>query len=418
MTENTGEVHNKVVSGRLVFIDGLRGIAVLLVVLFHSWIFTGATGASGWNPLYYGYTGVHLFLVLSGFCVYWPFARGKSMSLKQYMERRLYRIAPPYFIAVALWTICAVIAGQFHLPFPENPNAAINIGLARSLILHALFLHNLFPNHILALAGPFWSIGLEVQLYILMPILVVSGLRFGLWRAVLGAVICTMLVRFGVASLVDDSLPTEMKYVTMYSVFGRWGEFALGMWAAQLTADGRLRGSPRYLWTAIAAGLLIVACTYTVAVGKFAPLSDLLFGCGYFALILAGATSQERGIGKVLANRWLVSLGTISYSVYLIHQPPLRLFVYLASSHVHSPLLLFTIAVLVIVPIAVLIGYLFFRLVERHFLNSASAGRPKLESGPFASVPSASVVQAVPISVGLLGIEEQPKAGPTRIQGS
>ena len=90
-------------SAKLDCLDGLRGVAILLVVLFH---LAGGGGqpyhrlvASALTPFRFGYTGVHLFLVLSGFCLTHSLLRraaaGRPPTIRSYLASRFWRIAPP-----------------------------------------------------------------------------------------------------------------------------------------------------------------------------------------------------------------------------------------------------------------------------------------------------------------------------------
>src|SRR5947209_5090727 len=94
--------------GRLPFIDGLRGVAMLSVLLYHCWVHTirvplalavGGRHLDLTAPLHLGYLGVHLFLVLSGFCLTYPLAlrgaAGMTLDLRRFFRRRARRILPP-----------------------------------------------------------------------------------------------------------------------------------------------------------------------------------------------------------------------------------------------------------------------------------------------------------------------------------
>ena len=95
---------------RLHFVDGLRGLAMLSVLLFHrrqnggewQWTPFGPHSVNFAGALNYGYVGVNLFLVLSGFCLYWLFTRpGRpEPTLLAFAQKRCRRILPPYYAAL------------------------------------------------------------------------------------------------------------------------------------------------------------------------------------------------------------------------------------------------------------------------------------------------------------------------------
>src|SRR4051812_7699293 len=104
------------VRGRLAFIDGLRGVAMLSVLLYHCWVHTirapillalGRHHLDLTAPLHLGYLGVNLFLVLSGFCLTYPLARigvaEMNLDLRRFFRRRAWRILPPYYVALILF---------------------------------------------------------------------------------------------------------------------------------------------------------------------------------------------------------------------------------------------------------------------------------------------------------------------------
>jgi peptidoglycan/LPS O-acetylase OafA/YrhL len=396
---------------RVAFIDGLRGIAVLVILLYHAWIFAGSPLSSPWNPLHYGYTGVHLFLVLSGFCVYWPFARGRPLTLRQFAARRFRRIAPPFYCAALLWSVWAIVAAQVGWPFPEHPGAVLSAAALQDFALHVLFLHNTLPDHALAIAGPFWSIGLEVQLYALMPLLAYLAARSNIKIAVLFACGVTLFVRCGTLYYAHVQIRPDLAFVLNSSVFGRWGEFALGMYAAQLVANPpavslSASAHPRCRQPWLLRGLLtLLLAPLYLYWSHEGPLCDLLFGLGFFFLILAGAqpaahvATQPKDAPaplpgrsypppappsaparspfvRLLLSRPLAGIGLFSYSIYLVHQPLLRLLIDLLHHHTPPtlPAPLFHFLVLLATLPTLAASYLFFVVVERRFINGPKPG--------------------------------------------
>jgi len=100
-------------SGHLSYIDGLRGLAISMVLLCHIWSSANSPAAHWWNPLASSYTGVNLFLVLSGFCLYWPQVKptrpAPEPRLAEFAWRRAHRILPSYYGALGLFTALALL---------------------------------------------------------------------------------------------------------------------------------------------------------------------------------------------------------------------------------------------------------------------------------------------------------------------
>jgi peptidoglycan/LPS O-acetylase OafA/YrhL len=385
---------------RLDYIDGLRALAALTVFLFHAWAFSGLPGNGKWNPLQFGYVGVHLFLVLSGFCIYWPFANGRQMTLGEFAKRRFRRIAPPYYAALVGFALIALLFNHLRWLWPESPSATLGSTL-RQLTSHALFVHNLLPNHILAVAGPFWSIGLEVQLYLAMPLLAVVASKWGIKRAVLLAAITTLFYRGAVTRYVGgtQALATvdgETDYVMMSSFLARWVEFALGMWGADLVA--RQKPPQRRVgfgWLALV--LIMAAMVNTRIFGRYAVVSDPLWGLAFLCVILHAAQAEGASSAnlcyRLLCWKPLVGLGIMSYSLYLLHSPIIRWMIAAMSPRVTDPALLFLLCILIFAPLIILLSWMFFKVFEQPFLRS-SRGRRTERPAPALVAPLVEVAQA------------------------
>jgi len=364
-------------SVRLDYIDGLRALAAIMVYVCHVWDFTDGHSQDWWNPIHIGHTGVHLFLLLSGFCIFWPFANGKTMTLKEFARRRFHRIGPPFYAAFLLFAIIALAFHRLHIDWPELQSVNLS-GLARQAASHALFIHNLLPNHIMAVAGPFWSIGLEVQLYIGLPILAAIAVRWGMGKALLFAAIITLSYRLYIGWYIGGlnrwgGVDPTLAYALNYSFLGRWMEFAMGMFAATLVARGtRIPSIVPLGWI----GFLMLAgmVWFTHHFGSFYWLTDPLFGCAYFCLLMSAAR-QASLWHRFLTTKWLGRIGFMSYSIYLMHSPFLRWFIYLTDKHIHSALAVFWMAMLIF-PLPIYgISLIFFQLVERRFLNTKPVNR-------------------------------------------
>jgi peptidoglycan/LPS O-acetylase OafA/YrhL len=159
-------------TGRLDYLDGLRGIAVLLVLVFHV--------AERWPALAhdrlgylagFGSRGVEVFFVLSGLCLAYPTLRARAngdrqpFDVRRYAARRIARIVPPYYAAIAvfaalsftpLWRAAAAFA-------PHCLRATIPL---RGTIEELLFVDRAYPMHNLS----FWSLAIEFRWYFLFPL--------------------------------------------------------------------------------------------------------------------------------------------------------------------------------------------------------------------------------------------------------
>ena len=356
---------------RLDGVDGLRALAALWVVLFHIRAFSGARLGPLDLIVRSGSTGVSLFLVLSGFCLFLPVVRSgpENFRVGRFLRRRATRLLPAYYVSLALVLLVTVLtAGRLGLA--QLTGTAVAIQAAT----HLTMTHSLFPSTFYALNGAYWSLGLEWQLYLGLPLLVVGVCRFGLARTVAAVVAVNVVYRVGLQVAIDlhavtagsplatDVLPNLLP--------GRWAEFGFGMVAANLHATGRIaRWAPRAGWAIV--GLVPLTLAAILSVGS--PLEHLLFGAVFFVLlgvVLAG----ENWVSRLISWRPLAAVGVMSYSLYLVHQPIVQALCFLLR-RTGSPRVVF-VEVLLLVPAILGVAWLLFVTVERRTLRSSGDAEP------------------------------------------
>src|SRR2546423_256728 len=222
---------------RLHGIDGLRAFAALWVVLFHIRAFSGAqlTGVPGLDLfIRSGSTGVSLFLVLSGFCLYLPYAGGRlsRFSGGRFFARRCRRLLPAYYatlgVIVVVYSLASGHAGLAHM------SAA---GLVGQSAAHLAVVHQLLPSTFYGLNGAYWSLGLEWELYLTLPLLILGVRRIGLGRTVAMVLGLNVAYRLALAVAAGHGLVgphTTLATVVLPNFFlGRGGGVGLGMLAAR-----------------------------------------------------------------------------------------------------------------------------------------------------------------------------------------
>lgn len=377
-------------TNKLACLDGLRGLAVLAVVLFHHRLESESFPVRSelytlLAPSRLGYLGVHLFLVLSGFCLTHSLIgrarKGRSPSLARYFRDRWWRIAPPYYAAIAVYLIVATIQRSWGLS-PVRPEAVD----ARQIGVHLAFLHGLWPETLEAINSPFWSLSLEFQFYLTLPLLFALAERVG-YRAVVAAVVgLSLIFRAGIVGVVPEQLGVLNGFF-----LGRWAEFALGM-AVASWANRRERG-PAWLdakaWPVMLAGSLtfLVVGAGLALTGWVIPVDPIL-GVGFALLLLSAILSADEGrpLGRWLSWRPLTALGTVSYSIYLTHSLVLASLDRTYSRHFGTRAGLGSDCLLLIVNVASVfaVGWLFFRVVESRFARSIDT---KSAAVPAAQLP-------------------------------
>ena len=331
-------------------IDGLRAIAVLGVVLFHAGL-----GVSG------GFVGVDVFFVISGFLITSLILRDLqrgNFSIVGFWERRARRIFP----ALAVVVIATLIAGWFlMLPFGFQV-------LGQSVVALTVFASNIQFWRTTSYFDPTaeenpllhtWSLSVEEQFYLVVPILLylIFILRQQRWVGVLLAL--GVIASLFVSQHWIDSDPKGAFYLLQSRAW------ELG--AGSLLALARPLGSPRFRgWLGWLGMALIFYAFFGYDVNSAFPgVAAVPPVLGTVLLIWSGMSDDEEikfcGINRLLASKGLVGIGLLSYSFYLWHWPFFAFHRYLFS---HSPGVPIAISYILI---ALILSALSLRYVEKPF---------------------------------------------------
>lgn len=279
---------------RLASLDALRGLAALIVVLFHylpyyDKLFGHDFAMPGLlhDTLQFGRYGVHLFFILSGFVIF--------MTLERTSKASWFGLARAFRLLPALWAAIALTFLSVHWLGPESRAVPLGTALLNTTLLHEY----LGQAHV---DGAYWSLVVEVTFYSWMALLYFNlrhwhqlRLALALWvlASYLG-VIWWKQIPDGLAFLVKDLL--FVKYAPL---------FVAGMLIYRRHRHG---GGSAFDNTLMALSIGHGLLAYKL------PYSLFVLACfGVFALAVAGRI-------QVLANRPLLWLGSLSYSLYLVHQ--------------------------------------------------------------------------------------------------
>lgn len=367
--------------GRVATLDGLRGIAILLVVWFHVWqICWQATIIPfvniSFQPLVEtGFLGVALFFFISGFVLMLPYAQAHlagtpAPTLRHFFGRRFLKIVPSYVLC---------IVGMIAIGYQTYTNFG---DAARDIVFHLLFIHNWFGVTYGSIEGVLWSLGVEVQFYVLFPLLVLAFVRRPL---------TTTFVLFVIANawrLWAMLTPNHYYYEQRLAQLpGYIDFFAAGMLAAfAYVAIALLRpqlAEKRWLFTALSlagaiAFIVLAHDCYVHRTDHEWPQNWVVQWRSAVALAFLvtalGSLFAVRGFQLVLANRPLLFLAAISYNLYLWHQPiaqellkvPFLPFTTLLQHGDPRAMLLYPFVVLpIVLAIATLITYAFEQPILR-----------------------------------------------------
>ena len=349
--------------GRVVGLDGIRGLAALFVVLNHiferAWPGYPANPAPFWAAwMFYGRFAVVMFIALSGFSLGLGPARSswRFTSLATYAHRRAWRILPPYWAAL----VFSLVMTWYVLAQPGWP-----VPTGKSVVVNGLLVQDVF-----SVASPnraFWSIAIEAQLYFLLPLLLllVRRVSASAMVALVAAVVVTVGLLGPHVALMHSAL---VKFTPDLAVLFAGGLLAAGI----VTADERTRSRP---WAGYALAATVPVIALMVVKGSaWSNLNlfwlDLAWAPAVCCLLAAIATSRPRLVVRFLDSRPPRSLGSCSYSLYLTHMPIVIAVSYgLVLGQVASGTPTFFVLAAILVPVTVGFARLFAAVFEIPFLR-------------------------------------------------
>ena len=293
-------------------LDGLRGLAVLGVIFYHChprFVGTPLHYASLW-----GWAGVNLFFVLSGFLITSILleSREKPHYFRNFYGRRALRIWPVYLL------VLAIVNAQSDWFIGPLPLEAIKTA---PWLAYFFFAQNLFHLILPPAIGPTWSLAIEQQYYLLWA----PGVRFlhkpwVLASVLAAALACSPLLRYLHPAWVSvNHTLIKLDGIAIGSLI------ALGLFTLALSRR-------TWLWIGLGALVLAIAASATVAGGT--SFLDTALATGFAGAVVAAiaSTGARNPINASLRSGPLAFYGRISYGLYMIH---IMVFIYLGAFDAH-----------------------------------------------------------------------------------
>jgi peptidoglycan/LPS O-acetylase OafA/YrhL len=314
-------------SGRIPELDGLRGIAIGMILITHLFCVVtrpGSALAYALVPLRLNWTGVDLFFVLSGFLIGGILldARESSNYFRVFYTRRFFRIVPIYAVlllsvGLAMYLSSAGIIGKYEelfigrLPWVYFAAFLQNIGMS----LHKVW--GTFP------LGVTWSLAVEEQFYLTLPLLIRFLSRRALFRFSLFAIVAAPLLR---AFFFQRNPENFFSWYTLMPC--RADALLLGVLGAIALRDPRWRGwllgnhkFSSLVLGFLLAGVALLAWRSPSPYQRFmATAGFTLLALTYLALLLYALLFRDSWISHCLRWSWLRGLGVIAYGTYLFHE--------------------------------------------------------------------------------------------------
>ena len=311
-------------------LDGLRFLMVFLVMSFHiwqqSWLTPSITLAGKTHSLDFllrsGYIWVDGMLLLSGFLLYIPYAEARekgapSPAVLPFYKKRILRIVPSYYLCLLVMLLFVALPLEMYKSTGD---------MAKDVLAHLGFAHTLFPlsYHHTPLNGALWTLGVEMQFYLLFPLLA-RGFRRQPLLTYSSMVVTAFFFRGYAATLQDSSM-----FFNQMPAF--LDVYANGFVAAACYVSLRRRMKEdtytRILMTVCAAVSLVVllnicrdqageGSAYLIRLGQM----KRRFGFStVLALLMLGVSLGLGGIRLALGNRVMRILSQMSFQMYIWHQ--------------------------------------------------------------------------------------------------
>jgi peptidoglycan/LPS O-acetylase OafA/YrhL len=287
-------------------LDGIRGLAVLMVVFYH----TGG-GAQSSQPLLhaigvvnkYGWTGVTLFFVLSGFLItgiLWD-TREDPHHLKNFYARRSLRIFPLYYFALLLVLIGSIPAGTFH-------------ECLRKMWIYVLYLQNVdaFGLHPHALPSPlvtvhFWSLAVEEQFYLLWPALLLRMKTLAQAQRLCAYVFIASALGSVAYGFTSNPMPHSP------ALWANAGSLAFGGYIAIAMRRGLWIDAKFFMPISF-----VIFILGSLGSDRIRTIFDLTAIAIFWGCLIVMSLEKGR-VQRVFEVAWLRWIGTISYGMYIYH---------------------------------------------------------------------------------------------------
>lgn len=373
---------------RLAYLDGVRGVLALFVVVHHVYMSFWPSTQSAPAPhaslefLAWGRHAVDAFIVVSGFSLTLPLVRhghrlrGGAMD---FYRRRARRVVPPFYFAVAL-------SAAMGFAFLHDRTGTVwdaTLPLDRiGILANVLLVQDVWQTHSVNYA--FWSIATECRIYLFFPLIILVARRAGPRRTLL-----TLVIAFWAAAAWMDRAGVTLQVWTCVAYASL---FCAGALAADFAASESRPPTLRALRVVVSIALVVASVNLWRIAGRdcASPTIDLALGAAV-AACLALWTRDDRSWGRrMLSCRPLPTLGVFAYSLYLIHAP----FVQFAWTLTARPLGLsglpgFALLLVTAVPLCIGVAYVFFLACERPYLpgRTRTSARDKMVTAVEPAAP-------------------------------
>lgn len=341
------------------FIDGLRFLAIVPVILQHSndrlFKYGNVQPLSDLEDVFSflisrGTIGVFLFFAISGFVLTLPYGQKiREIRYKEYLVKRLRRIEPPYLFWMSVFALILWLKSTY----PQDQ-------LFTHYLATITYTHQAFFQDYSWINPVAWSLEVEIQFYLLAPFLAKGYFAIHSIpkrRLLLGALVVGWILIQQVFGW--HLLPWKP------SLLGYFQHFLIGMLAADFYLNGLKTGVSAWIWDLLAIPLgLVMAFTWTDDLGK-----TLLFNLSLLLLMIASWKGNK--FKHFLSYTWVAIIGGMCYTTYLTHLPLLELMYSMIGNFGQSSGYIgqLSISLLIVLPLILLSSMIFYVLLEQPFMK-------------------------------------------------
>ena len=342
--------------GKLPYIDFLRGIAILMVIIVHTNQYSNGYHNVNLSRLTeYCARGVQLFFVLSAFTLYYSYHHRKTEQthvFRSFFIRRIFRIAPMYYLGIIYYLIQNCIDKKYFLVADKN-FSSLNV------LSNFTFLNGFNPYWINDLVPGGWSVAVEFTFYAVLPVLFImitnlnKALNFFLLSVILKSVAEFWLAKHNITG--DNRIWTDFLF---YYFPSQLPVFATGIITYFVVISKKN--------TAYETGKLLlilsVVLLYKVFTNYSLVFSDhIIFGVAFACVVVALSLFSH----QVSFNPFVQYLGTLSFSMYLIHFAVLHwLVAFNLADFASNSIINFLIRLVIALSLTTFLSFLTYRFIE------------------------------------------------------
>lgn len=301
-------------------VDIFRAISLLMVMIYHGWVLTGAYSfkysiLALVFPLG-GEIGVTAFFALSGYGIYFSLAgmekKMGEISYVEFLKKRVKRIVPHYDLSIA--TVVLISISAYF-----SADGMLNI------ITHLLFVHNLFPKYSGSINGALWTMGVIVQFYLIAPILYQCLKRYGFKMEML-CIVGTVLMKWVIYAFVlpNTGHSGELEFFAGRQLITALDNFSIGMFAAYIIQEKKICMSGKTAVPVCILAVIEIVCVCKAGM-MYGIHTNNISGYLWHSLLALGlggiifSISFIKQSGKSMICKLLLWLAKYEYGIYIWH---------------------------------------------------------------------------------------------------